>query len=348
MNEKKLRIKLCLTIFSFVMLSFVCFPLAEHFFMKNQNPITIWLNARLDIVYILILLVGLFSIFYYYWGKPWTYLSEIISATQTVYEQNDQAIELSEPLHDVENKMNQIKMSMLLNQKAAKEAEARNQELVMYLAHDIRTPLTTVIGYLSLLQEAPDMPQEQKAKYIGIALEKAERLEDLLNELFEITRYNMQTVTLKKSNFNLHTLLTQIVDEFYPTLIEHSNSIDFSVEKDLMLNADPEKLARVFNNLLKNAVAYSFPNTPISISAQKLGNNISVTFQNQGHTIPENQINNIFEKFSRLDESRMSNTGGTGLGLSIAKEIILLHGGEIAAQSENETITFTIQLPVSS
>lgn len=218
----------------------------------------------------------------------------------------------------------------------------------MYLAHDIRTPLTTVIGYLSLLQEAPDMPMEQKAKYIGIALEKAERLEDLLNELFEITRYNMQTVMLIKSSFDLHTLLTQIVDEFYPALIERGNSIDFSVEKDLILNADPEKLARVFNNLLKNAVAYSFPNTPISISAQKLGNNISVTFQNQGHTIPGNQINNIFEKFSRLDESRMSNTGGTGLGLSIAKEIILLHGGKIAARSENETITFTIQLPISS
>lgn len=348
MNEKKLRISLYLTIFLFAILSLICLMLAEHFFMKIHTPITLWISARLDIIYIFTLITGLSFIFYHYWNKPWAYLSEIVSATQTVYEQNDQAIELSEPLRDVENKMNQIKMSVLLNQKAAKEAEDRKQELVMYLAHDIRTPLTTVIGYLSLLQEAPDMPQEQKAKYIGIALEKAERLEDLLNELFEITRYNMQTVTLKKSSFDLHTLLTQIVDEFYPTLMEHSNRIDFSVEKDLMLNADPEKLARVFNNLLKNAVAYSFPNTPILISAQKLDDHITVTFQNHGDTIPENKISSIFEKFSRLDESRMSNTGGTGLGLSIAKEIILLHGGEIAAQSENETITFTIQLPISS
>lgn len=280
-------------------------------------------------------------------SKP-RYLNEIVSATQIVYEQNDQIIKLSEPLRDVENKMNQIKMSMLLNQKAVKEAEDRKQELVMYLAHDIRTPLTTVIGYLSLLQEAPDMPVDQKAKYIGIALEKAERLETLLNELFEITRYNMQTVILKKSSFDLHTLLNQIIDEFYPALTEHGNSIDFSMEKDLLLNADPEKLARVFNNLLKNAVAYSFPNTAISVSAHKVGNNILVTFQNQGHTISENQISSIFEKFSRLDDSRASNTGGSGLGLSIAKEIILLHGGQISAHSENETITFTVQLPVSS
>lgn len=348
MNEKKLRIRLYLTIFLFAILSLICLMLAEHFFMKIHTSITLWISARLDIIYIFTLLTGLSFIFYHYWNKPWAYLSEIVSATQTVYEQNDQTIELSEPLRDVESKMNQIKMSMLLNQKAAKEAEDRKQELVMYLAHDIRTPLTTVIGYLSLLQEAPDMPMEQKAKYIGIALEKAERLEDLLNELFEITRYNTQTVTLKKSSFDLHTLLTQIVDEFYPTLIERGNSIDFSVEKDLLLTADPEKLARVFNNLLKNAVAYSFPNTPILISARKSGGYITVTFQNHGDTIPENKISSIFEKFSRLDDSRMSNTGSTGLGLSIAKEIILLHGGAISAHSENETITFTIQLPISS
>lgn len=348
MNEKKLRIRLYLTIFLFAILSLICFMLSEHFFMKIHTPFTLWIIARLDAIYVLTLLIGLPFIFYHYWNKPWAYLSEIVSATQTVYEQNNQTIELSEPLRDVENKMNQIKMSMLLNQKAAKEAEDRKQELVMYLAHDIRTPLTTVIGYLSLLQEAPNMPQEQKSKYIGIALEKAERLEDLLNELFEITRYNMQTVTLKKSSFNLNTLLTQIVDEFHPTLMEHGNSIDFSVEKDLILNADPEKLARVFNNLLKNAVAYSVPNTPILISAQKLDDHIAVTFQNHGDTIPENKISSIFEKFSRLDDSRMSNTGGTGLGLSIAKEIVLLHGGEISVQSENETITFTIQLPISS
>lgn len=348
MNEKKLKIKLCFSIFFFTIISFACFLLAEYFFVKIRTPITIWLNARLDILYILILLIGLCSIFYHYWRKPWTFLNEIVSATQTVYEQNDQIIKLSSPLRDVESQMNQIKMSMLLNQKAAKEAEDRKQELVMYLAHDIRTPLTTVIGYLSLLQEACDMPEDQRAKYIGIALEKTERLEDLLNELFEITRYNMHTVTLKKNSFDLHTLLSQIVDEFYPSLSEHGNSVELSADEELLLIADPEKLARVFSNLLKNAVAYSFPDTPIVISAQKIADEIIVTFQNHGETIPEDKITYVFEKFSRLDDSRMSNTGNAGLGLSIAKEIVLLHGGKISARSKNETITFTVSLPLSS
>ena len=124
-------------------------------------------------------------------------MNEVIGATEIVYEQNDHAIELSEPLREVESQMNQIKMSVLFSQQAAKEAETKKNELVMYLAHDIRTPLTTVIGYLSLLNEAPDMPEEQKEKYIGIALDKSERLETLINELFEITRYHTNTVQVK-------------------------------------------------------------------------------------------------------------------------------------------------------
>lgn len=106
-------------------------------------------------------------------------MDEVISATQTVYEQNDHAVALSEPLKELENQLNQIKMSVLLSKQAAKQAEDKKNEIIMYLAHDIRTPLTTVIGYLSLLHEAPDMPENQKEKYIKVALDKADRLENL-------------------------------------------------------------------------------------------------------------------------------------------------------------------------
>jgi two-component system sensor histidine kinase VanS len=123
-------------------------------------------------------------------------LDEVISATQTVYEQNDHPVALSDPLKELEEQLNQIKRSVLLSKQVAKEAEDRKNEIVMYLAHDIRTPLTTVIGYLSLLHEAPDMPEKQKEKYVQIALSKAERLEKLINELFEITKYNAHTVSL--------------------------------------------------------------------------------------------------------------------------------------------------------
>ena len=346
--EKKLRCKLYITLILYVAIGFVLTLLLGYIFTLFNNPVITWLYWRIDALFIFYLIIGFSVIFYYYWKKPWAYLNEIVEATQTIYEQNDHTIALSEPLQDIANQMNQIKMSVLLSKQAAKEAEDKKNELVMYLAHDIRTPLTTVIGYLSLLSEAPDMPTVQKAKYVEIALEKAERLEKLINELFEITRYHTKTVPLKKENLDLCCLLVQLIDEFYPTLSARGNTAVLDADENLFVMADPEKLARVFNNILKNAAAYSYPNTEISIAAHKQNTNIVITIQNHGKTISQEQLKDIFEKFNRLDEARLSDTGGAGLGLSIAEEIIHLHGGEITATSQNDTICFTVILPVSA
>ena len=255
---------------------------------------------------------------------------------------------MSDPLKELEAQLNQIKMSVLLSKRAAKQAEEKKNEIIMYLAHDIRTPLTTVIGYLSLLHEAPDMPEQQKEKYVKVALNKAERLEKLINELFEITKYNAHRVIIKKENVDLHCLIAQVIDEIYPTLSANGNTAVFTAEDNLSVNADPEKLARVFSNLLRNAASYSYPQTEITIFAKRLEHDIQITFENHGKTIPQEQLNSIFEKFNRLDDARLSNTGGAGLGLSIAEEIIHLHGGKITASSQNETIDFVITLPLSA
>ncbi len=346
--RKKLQFQLFMIVLFYMLSGLIAIPLLEYIFSRFIIQAYNWLHPRIDVIYFFYLVVGQACIFYHYWAKPWDYLDEVVTATQTVYEQNDQAIALSEPLREVEQQMNQIKMSVLLGKQAVKEAENKKNELVMYLAHDIRTPLTAVIGYLSLLDEAPDMPTDQKAKYVGIALDKAERLEMLINELFEITRYHTDTVQVKKVRVDLYTLLAQVIEEFYPVLSAKGNTAEVFAEDDLMVTGDPEKLARVFSNLLKNAAAYSYPDTGISISAQREGKNVVVVFKNHGQTIPAEQLSGIFEKFNRLEEARLSDTGGVGLGLSIAKEIVNLHGGEIIAQSRNETVTFTITLPVSS
>ncbi len=303
---------------------------------------------RIDAIFVFYLIIGFVCIFKYFWKKPWDYLDEVITATKTVYEQNDNTVTLSVPLKELEERLNQIKMSVLLSKQAAKEAEDKKNEVIMYLAHDIRTPLTTVIGYLSLLHEAPDMPEEQKEKYVKVALDKADRLEKLINELFEITKYNAHTVVLKKEKVDLHCLIAQVIDEIYPTLSANGNTAIFTADDNLSMEADPEKLARVFSNLLRNAAAYSYPKTDINISAKRSVYDIQIVFENHGKTIPAEQLNSIFEKFNRLGEARLSNTGGAGLGLSIAEEIIHLHGGTITAASENETISFVITLPISA
>ena len=222
----------------------------------------------------------------------------------------------------------------------------RKNELVAYLAHDLKTPLTSVIGYISLLKEAPDMPAEQRAKYTGIALEKALRLESLINEFFDITRYNLQEIVLEEETFDLGYMLIQMADEFYPVLEQHGKSITIHADEDLPVAADSAKLARVFNNILKNAVAYSYDNTEIEIHAEKQENMIRVSISNFGKTIPKQKLDMIFEKFYRLDDARSTNTGGAGLGLAIAKEIVVAHGGTISVTSEKQITTFTVELPV--
>ncbi len=244
--------------------------------------------------------------------------------------------------------MVQIKAEMERREQALKTESSRKNDLITYLAHDLKTPLTSVIGYLSLLEEAPDMPEEQKAKYVHIAREKADRLERLINEFFEITRYNLQQILLEKETFDLSYLLIQMKDEFYPLLSAHGNTAVLSSQEDLTLYGDPEKLARVFHNVLKNAIAYSYPGTPIEIRAERQDDHIVITFRNKGKTIPQQKLEAIFEKFFRLDEARTSNAGGAGLGLAIAKEIVSLHGGTITAESEQEVTTFRIALPLDA
>ncbi|WMJ87317.1 sensor histidine kinase [Anaerocolumna sp. MB42-C2] len=343
--EKKLRVKFYITLSLYTLVGYILAMLYDYVF--NNISFFPWLHLRIDIIYILYLIIGFCYIFYHYWKKPWEYLQEVINATTTVYQSNDSIIELSEPLKDVEKQMNQIKMAVLLSQQAVKEAENKKNELVMYLAHDIRTPLTSVIGYLSLLDEASDMPVEQKAKYVGTALKNAMRLEKLINEFFEITRYNTQQIKLTKENVDLYYMLVQLIDEFYPVLSAKGNTAVLKADESLTVYADSEKLARVFNNILKNAAAYSYPDTKILISAKKEQNQIIITFKNLGQTIPPDQLSVIFQKFNRLDEARKSDTGGAGLGLSIADEIVRLHGGEISVHSENETVTFHVFLPVT-
>ena len=235
------------------------------------------------------------------------------------------------------------------------DESARRSDLVTYLAHDLKTPLTSVIGYLSLLDEVPDMPEAQRVRYTGIALDKACRLERLVNEFFDITRYSLTNIELELAPVDLAGLLVQLADEFYPALAAHGNVAKVTVAgaartveqpgEPLMVTADAARLARVFGNLLRNAIAYSDEGTPIELAADEEEGRVVVTVSDTGATIPSHKLRTIFDRFFRLDESRGSATGGAGLGLAIAREIVELHGGTISAASEDGRTTFTVELP---
>nr|WP_242953582.1 HAMP domain-containing sensor histidine kinase [Clostridium merdae] len=298
----------------------------------------------MDVIW-LVAIVVVFLIFLAFFLEWFThYFNAINKGIDALLDENA-AIHLPAEMAAIEKKLNTVKQTLEKRAFEAQSAEQRKNELVMYLAHDIKTPLTSVIGYLSLLEEAPDMPTEQKAKYVHITLEKAYRLEQMINEFFEITRYNLQQIQIENQKIDLYFMLVQITDELTPILSENGNTTTIRADENLTIYGDPGYLARVFNNILKNAAAYSYPNTDILISAEQLKSETIITFQNEGQTIPREKLNSIFEKFFRMDEARTSNTGGAGLGLAIAKEILTLHGGAISAQSENHVVQFTVTLP---
>lgn len=273
------------------------------------------------------------------------YFSEINRGIESLLADDGEPVRLSPEMLPFERKLNAVKQTLAERKAETALAERRKDELVMYLAHDIRTPLTSVIGYLSLLEEEPDSTAEQRAKRVHIALEKAYRLETMIGELFEITRYNSQQISLSKGPVDLCCLLVQLTDELTPVFAARGNTVALRLDENLTVQGDAEKLVRVFGNILKNAAAYSDPHTEITVSAKSVEGDVVIRFRNCGEDIPPEKLEALFDKFVRLDQARSTGTGGTGLGLAIAREIVLLHGGAIRAFSEDHTVTFMVRLP---
>lgn len=275
-----------------------------------------------------------------------SYVQDIYDSTDKLFDEKNEYISLPGEMKDLEIKLNHFRSESFKNKKLAYENEKKKDELIVYLAHDIKTPLTVVIGYLSLLNEIDDMPRVQRKKYLELVLNKSYRLEELINELFDVARFNSEKIILEKEELNLNLMIEQIIDDFYPILNDLNKKINFKATKNLNIYADPDKLSRVFNNLIKNAINYSKDNTDIDINASKSNNEIIVSVTNKGKMIPKDKLDKIFENFYRIDESRTSKTGGSGLGLAISKEIVSLHGGKIKVTSDKDKTTFIVILPI--
>lgn len=268
----------------------------------------------------------------------------ILDAVNRIYRDEDKLIELPNELYEVECELNDVMLNVRSNRQKAVESEQKKNDLIVYMAHDLKTPLTSVIGYLTLLNEEKEITEQLRQKYLGIALDKSERLEDLINEFFEITRFNLSSMTLELSSVNISRMIEQIAYEFIPIFQEKNLTYKLEVEPDLEVVCDVDKIQRLFDNLLKNAVNYSYENTEITIVASQKDNQVEVQFINHGKTIPKDKLERIFDQFFRMESSRTSSSGGAGLGLAIAREIAECHGGTLTCESEDETITFTLNI----
>jgi len=228
------------------------------------------------------------------------------------------------------------------SQYAAKEAEQRKDDLVVCLAHDIRTPLTSVLGYLELLMENQDFTEAQRKKYTDSALRKAKRMQSLVEELFEITRYSITQIEPEKTEVKLSMMLTQLIEEIRPVFEQRGIKTEVSLEEVPPAFIDPEKIARSLDNVLHNAAFYTPPGGEITVTLDRSDAHARIRVSNTGSEIPPEKLARLFDKFYRGEEARQSETGGSGLGLAIAKNIIEAHGGSITAENKYKITTFTI------
>lgn len=315
-----------------------------------DDPFYPLLKFANDHILILVIVAAIFIWLVTTWffvGQAAGYLDETLGAAKQLVSAPEKPITLSADLRDFADEMNQIRMDTLFHQRAAKEAEQKKNDLIVYLAHDLRTPLTSIIGYLTLLEESPDLPAAMRAKYTGITLEKAYRLESLINEFFEITRFNLATVSLVTKAVDLSVMVEQISYEFLPMMAPKNLTWKTQVAADIWVDLDTEKFERVLDNLIKNAILYATPDSAIVITLVQEANQAMMTIRNQGATLPADKLERIFEPFFRGDSARGTQAGGTGLGLPIAKEIVESHQGTLKAESTDGHFQMVLSLPIA-
>lgn len=319
-----------------------------------------WLHSNWFSCFLFFLVIGILLLILWYFIKFIRIVEYMLDEIETIanesYDSNVQINNkkqmgsyekngLPQELQLIWMQINEIRERMYRNQLLVKEASKRKNDLLMYMAHDLKTPLTSVIGYLNLLHDEKEISGELQDKYTEIALQKAHRVEELLNDFFDITRLQLSTIKLEKSKVNLERMIEQIAYEFRPQLMKKNIEYSLYLEPNLEMNCDIDKMRRVFDNLLKNAAHYSYSHTTIAISAYQEMDKIVIQTDNCGKTIPQERLQQLFEPFFRMDDSRASYSGGAGLGLAIAKEIIEAHGGTITCMSEQEHICFKMVFP---
>lgn len=279
--------------------------------------------------------------------KDMTYISDRIidiadgkSDEKIIIERQDEIGEIAGRINEMTEQINQLITS-------ERDALQSNKDLIACVAHDLRTPITSVKGYLDLALDTKHYDLEQRQKYVRIAQTKANRLEYLIHDLFNYTKLTSGEITLHRSKIDLVQLVEQMMEEFYPLFqeeeLECTTKYNISY---LEMNMDGELIARAVQNLLSNAIKYGKDGKHVYVELECLEQEVQIRVTNYGLVIPEESIKHLFDKFYRGERSRNVKTGGTGLGLNIAQEIVHLHGGRIQVTSGASGTCFTIALPL--
>lgn len=325
-------------------------------YMRNtqRDNAFVEMLTSFDVVVILIYVVfgiGIFTVtFLLLQEKSMRYISRISDAMRSISEGDLNImvdIEGDDEFSVMAASLNKMVGDLRSLMDKEREAERTKNELITNIAHDLRTPLTSIIGYLELLSGETKLDPEVQKNYIGIAYVKTKRLEKLIEDLFGFTKLNYGKISMHVSKVDVVKLLSQLLEEFYPSFVDKNLSYELQSNVPAqVISADGNLLARLFDNLINNAIKYGADGKRILVKVHGSEELITIQVINYGYVIPEEELPLIFNKFYRVEQSRSTNTGGTGLGLAIAKNIVDMHGGTIEVTSDLSGTVFTVKLLV--
>lgn len=309
------------------------------------------IKVQLIIVLIILALVIFLMVFFLLTHRVMAYMMNILQGACKMAD-GDFSHRIDVRYHDefscIADSINRMADTVETMKQKEQEAEETKNELITNVAHDLRTPLTSIIGYIDIVNNMPDLSEKQRSEYLKITWEKARKLEKLINELFSFTKISYGGMPMRMEKIDVIKMLEQEADELYPTFKE--NELECLLETDAdscMIMADGEQLVRVFDNLLGNAIKYGRYGKMIRIRTLTENTQIQIQIVNYGSVIPAENLPFLFEKFYKVDASRQTSSEGTGLGLAIAKSIVESHGGSISARSSFEGTVFEVVLPTA-
>ena len=301
--------------------------------------------------YVLLGIVVFSALFLILQKRSLDYIRKLYEAMQSISEGNlNTEVEVigDDEFSSMAASLNQLAQDIRNLMDKERESERTKNELITNVAHDLRTPLTSIIGYLELLSVGNSLPPEMQKNYIDIANPKAKRLEQLIEELFGFTKLNCGKISMKVGQVDIIKLLSQLLEEFYPSFME--KNLVYELRSNVpakVITADGNLLARLFDNLINNAIKYGADGKRILVDVEADDEIVTVSVTNFGYVIPEKDLPLLFNKFYRVEHSRSAATGGTGLGLAIAKNIVDMHGGDIHVTSDLNGTVFTVKLKVN-
>lgn len=307
-------------------------------------------SIMITLLYVIIGVVIFAVTFLMLQEKSMRYISQISAAIQNISEGDlNTTVEVvgDDEFSGMASNLNKMALDIRELMDKERESERTKNELITNVAHDLRTPLTSIIGYLELLSGPAQLSEEMHQKYIGITYIKAKRLEKLIEDLFGFTKLNYGKISMQVSKVDIIKLLSQLLEEFYPDFTDKNLSYELQSNVPLqIITADGNLLARLFDNLINNAIKYGAEGKRVMVKVHADPSIVTVSVTNYGYVIPKEELPLVFNKFYRVEQSRSTNTGGTGLGLAISKNIVDMHGGTIGVTSDINGTVFTIKLKV--